>query len=209
MDLWLLGYVPEAHAQMTEALDLAHELAQPFSLAYALSWSMWLAVLEDDVQGAAERSDAGIALCREHGMDVWLGGLSVGRGWALAERGEAQAGISLMHGGIAMHRATGNVFQLPFYMGLVAGQYARIAQTDQGLTLVSEALAAVERTGERWCEAEWYRWRGVLLGRRGDAVEADLAYQQALDLARAQQARGLELRATSSLSVSYEHRRVL
>ena len=209
VDLWLLGYPRDARAKMTEALDLAHELAHPFSLTYALSWGMWLAVLERDVQLALEASDEGISLCREHGMDVWLGGLYVGRGWALGERGDAPAGISLMHEGIAVHRATGNVFQLPWYMGLLAEQYGKIARTDQGLSTISDALAAVERTGERWCEAELYRYRGVLLELRGDAMDAEMAYQRTLSIARQQQARGLEPRAASSLKANREHRAAL
>jgi predicted ATPase len=207
--LWLLGHPQEARATRSHALQLAHELAHPFSLAYALSWGMWLAVLERDVQLALEASDEGISLCREHGMDVWLGGLYVGRGWALGERGDAPAGISLMHEGIAVHRATGNVFQLPWYMGLLAEQYGKIARTDQGLSTISDALAAVERTGERWCEAELYRYRAVLLELRGDAMDAEMAYQRALSIARQQQARGLEPRAASSLKANRERRAAL
>jgi hypothetical protein len=62
---------------------------------------MWLAVLERDVEAAAEESNAGITLCREHGMETWFGVLRVGRGWAVAELGDRPAGLGLIHEGIA------------------------------------------------------------------------------------------------------------
>ena len=68
-----------------------------------------------------------------------------------------------MRRGITAFRATGSVFFVPYFLGLLAEQYGKIGRVERGLTLVSEALAAVERTGERWYEAELYRCRGALL----------------------------------------------
>jgi Flp pilus assembly protein TadD len=89
-------------------------------------------------------------------------------------------------------------------MGLAAEQYGKLAQPEPGLLALADALAAVERTGERWCEAELYRFRGVLLDQRGNAVEAEEAYRRALRIARQQEARELEVRAVSSLKSSRE-----
>jgi transcriptional regulator with XRE-family HTH domain/tetratricopeptide (TPR) repeat protein len=207
LDLWLLGYPDHAHAKRTEALQLAREAAHPFSLAYVLSYSVWLAVLERNASVALEHGEAGIALCREHGMDVWLGFLSIGRGWAIAEGGDPHAGISLIHEGVAEYVATDSACMLPLHMGLLAEQYGKVTQTDLGLSTVSDALASVERTGERWYEAELYRCRGGLLELRGEFEDAEVAYQQAVVVARHQNARGLELRAGRSLSSMRERRR--
>jgi tetratricopeptide (TPR) repeat protein len=206
LDLWLLGYADDAHARRSDALQLAREAAHPFSLAYALSYSVWLAVLERDVTVALEHSDAGIALCREHGMDVWLGPLSVGLGWALAEGGDPHVGISVIQEGVAAYVATDSVSMLPLHMGLLAEQYGRVAQTDVGLSTISEALVAVEQTGERWYEAELYRCRGALLELRGEFEDSAVAYQQAVQVARQQKARSLELRAERSLTSIRERR---
>jgi tetratricopeptide (TPR) repeat protein len=133
LDLWLLGYPDDAHAKRTDGLQLARETAHHFSLAYALCYSVWLAVLERDVNVALEHSEEGIALCREHGMDVWLGPLSFGRGWAIAEGGDPQVGIRVMHEGVAAYVSTDSVSMLPTCMGLLAEQYGKVAQTDLGL----------------------------------------------------------------------------
>ena len=122
------------------------------------------------------------------------------RGWAMAEQGDVAAGIAEMRKGITAFRASGNLHLGPFFLGLLAEQYGKIGNVERGLTLVSEALAALERTGERWYEAELYRCRGVLLFARNDAVEAEVAFQRALGIARYQAARAIELRVATNLA---------
>ena len=76
--------------------------------------------------------------------------------------------------------------------------------------LVLEALKAVENTGERFYEAELYRLKGELIRQRGEGrgqkerkeseAEAEVCYHRAIEVARSQQAKSLELRAAMSLS---------
>ena len=70
------------------------------------------------------------------------------------------------------------------------------------MTVLTEALTLAAATEERWWEAELYRLRGELLLQfpLPDIGEAEACFQQALDVARRQQAKALELRATLSLS---------
>ena len=65
---------------------------------------------------------------------------------------------------------------------------------------VTEGLATIEATGERWWEAELQRLRGILLLARRDVSGAEATLRQAIDLARSQQAKSLELRAATSLA---------
>jgi predicted ATPase len=67
---------------------------------------------------------------------------------------------------------------------------------------LGEALAVVHNTGRRFYEAELYRLKGELLLARSAAhrAEAEACFQRALDMARRQQAKSLELRAAMSLS---------
>jgi predicted ATPase len=62
----------------------------------------------------------------------------------------------------------------------------------------------MDRTGERWWEAEVYRLRGELLlaqeSTRQKCVEAEACFRHALEVARQQQAKSLELRAAMSMS---------
>jgi predicted ATPase len=99
----------------------------------------------------------------------------------------------------------------PYYLALLAEAYGQGGQAEAGLAVLAEALAAVEKTGERWCEAELYRLKGELLLQSGGQVResgvsnpqsetAEICFHQALELARRQQAKSWELRAAVSLS---------
>jgi predicted ATPase len=103
---------------------------------------------------------------------------------------------------LAAYQATGGgVFQ-PSYLVLLAEAYGNMGQTDGGLSMLAEALAAVEHSEERWWEAELYRLKGELLLARAaeHRAEAEACFHQALAVARQQQAKSLELRAATSLS---------
>jgi predicted ATPase len=104
--------------------------------------------------------------------------------------------------GLAAFQATGAELGRPYFLALLAEAYGRGGQAEERLSIVDEALAAVQKTGERWWEAELYRLKGVLvLVRSGeDDAEAEAHFQHAIDIARRQQAKSLELRAAMSLS---------
>jgi predicted ATPase len=90
---------------------------------------------------------------------------------------------------------------VPRFLGLLAEGYGAEGNCEAGLQTLTEALALVEQTGERYWGAELYRLRGNLLGLCVDsddsAVEA--CYRRAMDIAGNQQAKSLELRAATSL----------
>ena len=96
-------------------------------------------------------------------------------------------------------RATGAEYMRPYFLSLLAEQYANLGNVERALTLVAEALAAVGRTGEHWYEAELYRRRGELVLRSGDKDAAEAAFLRALAIARYQEAKAFELRAATSL----------
>jgi predicted ATPase len=106
-----------------------------------------------------------------------------------------------MHQGLAAWRATGAEVFRSHYLALLAEAYGKAGQAAQGLTTLAEALAVVEGTGERWWEAELHRLRGELLWQYPKArpEEVEACFQQALDIARRQEAESLELRAAMSL----------
>ena len=201
MVLWFLGRADESDQRRTESLALAHRVAHPFSLGHALGWDAMLQSLRGDAQAARTQADAAIALSREHGLDFWLAMATVVRGWALAEAGEVQVGIDAMRAGIAAFQATGSGFAQPYFQALLATHYARAGHLAQGLSLLDEALATVQATGERCWEAELYWLKGDLLHtQRGRGVEADVAFTNALGIARYQGAKAIELRAAASLA---------
>jgi predicted ATPase len=99
-------------------------------------------------------------------------------------------------------QATGAVLGQPRILALLAEAYGQAAQPEAGLEVLTEALAAVEKTGERWYEVEIYRLQGVLLQQqsRPDTSQAETCYQKALEIARHQHTKAWELRTATSLA---------
>jgi predicted ATPase len=124
------------------------------------------------------------------------------RGWALAESGHREEGRAQIQQGLAAYRATGATRVRPYQLGLLAETSAQLGHTTEGLAALAEALATLDQSGVRWWEAELYRLRGELLLQHAGAQpgEAEACFQQALTVARRQQAKSLELRAAMSLA---------
>jgi predicted ATPase len=163
--------------------------------------------LRQEGQAAQERAEAAMTLSTEQGFPFWLAMGTILRGGALAEQGQATDGITQMRQGLAVFQATGAEVGRPYFLALLAEAYGRGGQVEEGLCALAEALAAVEKTGERFYEAELHRLTGELLLARAVAnqVEAEACFRQALDIARRQSAKSLELRAAMSLSRLWQH----
>jgi len=213
--LWWLGYPDQALQRSHEALTLARELSHPYSLGYALFFATWLHQFRREWHLTHETAEGLIALATEHGFALWVAGGTVMRGWALAQRSHAsgagqrpgEEGIAQMQQGLVAWRATGAKVFRPYGLTLLAEASAQVGQCEAGLTRLAEALAVVDETGERRWEAELYRLKGELLLTRSAAydTEAETCFHQALDIARRQQAKSLELRAAMSLSRLWQH----
>ena len=107
-----------------------------------------------------------------------------------------------MRQGIATWRAVGASVVLSTYLATLAEVCGQVGQLGDAQHLLIEAQTLVDTTGERYWEAEMYRLQGELLmqASRGKAREAEEHFHQALDIARRQQAKSLELRAAMSLA---------
>jgi TOMM system kinase/cyclase fusion protein len=203
--LWLLGYPDQALRRSHEALTLARELAHPLSLVVALDYAAWLHQLCHEPSATQKYAKAAMALAREHGFPQYeaLGWLFWG--WALAEQGQGEEGVAALRQGMAAQRAAGAEIIRPYSLAMLAE--AGQKEPEAGLAALAEALAIVDTTDERWWEVELYRLKGELLLRQlvPDALEAESCFRQALDIARRQEAKSLELRAAMSLSRLWQH----
>ena len=132
------------------------------------------------------------------------------RGWAIAVQEHSTEGLVQIRQGLDMYQSTGAEFQRPHFLALLAEASGLLGQPEGGLAALEEALTLMEKTGERYYEAELHRQRGELLLLREakshpaqdsrDQHEAEACFQHALDVARQQQAKSLELRAAMSLA---------
>jgi predicted ATPase len=212
--LWYLGYPDAAAREAEDLLVLAHELAHPFTLVFALHSTASVRQLLGEAQIVQQQEEGVIRISQEHGFPLYLSLAKVLRGWALAAQGEVQVGIKQMQAGIAAREDSGTVTLFSDQLTLLAEVYGRAGRTREAIAQLDKALRLVAESGERDWLAEMHRLKGDLLaagedracaeGRDADRAatfaQAEACYQHALDVARRQHARSWELRAATSLA---------
>jgi predicted ATPase len=202
MTLWLLGYPEQAVVHLDDSLTLAHALSHPFSLASAHVFAAVVSQLCRDVPAVHEQVEAAVTLSTEQGFPQWVAWATVLRGWARAMQGEGEAGMAEVCQGIAACRATGTALLVSYFCTVLADAAEHLGHPEDGLQALAEAQTLIEQHEERWWEAEVCRLRGALLLRQPGTpqAEAETWLQRALDVARCQEAKSLELRAAMSLA---------
>jgi class 3 adenylate cyclase/predicted ATPase len=200
--MWLLGYSDQGLARNDEAITLAQQTAHPFSLGYALSSAAIFHQCRREGRAVQERAEAATLLAKEQGFPYWLAVGSLLRGWALAHQGQVKEGIKQIIQGLSAYRATGAVVNQPYFLALFVEAHEIMGQPEAGLTVLTEALTLVDSTSEHFYEAELHRLKGELLLQQNSAnhIEAEACFHHAIDIARHQLAKSLELRAATSLA---------
>jgi predicted ATPase len=208
--LWLLGYPDQAVASSQAALVLSQQLAHPLSLVIALIWAATVRHLRREAPLTRAHAEAAMTIATEQGFPLQLAQAMSLRGWVLAACGQGEEGITEIQQGLAAYRATGVTRDLPYYLALLVEASIRAGRTAAGLEALAEALATLAKSGGYWWEAELHRLKGELLlaqeGTKSEWGEAEASFNQALAVARHQQARSLELRAAMSLSQLWQRR---
>src|SRR5262249_35232662 len=146
-----------------EAVTLAQQSTNPLSLAFILSLSAIFYSFCREVRCTQERAEAVISLTKEQGFPYWMAFGSLLRGWALAYQVRAQEGIEQLTQSLRAFRATGAELWRPYWLMLLAEAHGSQGEPEAGLTVLTEALTLVDKTGERCVEAELYRLKGELL----------------------------------------------
>jgi class 3 adenylate cyclase/predicted ATPase len=204
--LWVLGYPDQAQQQIDEAVALAQELPHPFNLVFAFMQAVYCHRLRREGGLTQTWAEAALTMATEQGFVVFIALGLIHRGWALAAQGRPLDGLVQIRQGLDAWQATG-AYTRPYYLALLAGVYGQVGQIEEGLRALTEALTAVEVTGERFMEAELYRLKGELwLARSSEhPLAAETCFQQALAVAGRQQAKSFELRTAMSLSHLWQH----
>jgi predicted ATPase len=199
---WLLGYPERANRFANEAVELALRLRHAPSLAHALWFVGECQVACGDVAAVTATATELLALCEEHKLPQPRATALIFLGWALARTGEAAEGTQRLEEGLAEWHRLGARCYLPRGICLLAESHLLGRRYAEGLEQVAQALAIAEETGEHWCVARMHQLRAELvlqmLGRNDGAAEE--SFHTAIKIARAQGARGWELRAVTSLA---------
>ncbi len=200
--LWELGYPDQAIARSHEALALAQALSHPYSLAYALVLGAWVHHFCRKGPEVQELAEEAISLSAKRGFAFWWTFGTVLRGWALTELGQVEAGIELLYRGLDAAQTMGIGIGRPYTLRMLAEALAKMGRVEDALSLLSEALVTVHESGEASSFVDLYRTKGELLLTLSQEhqAEAETCFQRAIEIARQQRARILELRAATSLS---------
>jgi predicted ATPase/DNA-binding winged helix-turn-helix (wHTH) protein len=219
--LWFLGQPDQALNRIKEALTLARELTEPHGLAHALFFAAILHQLRGEETMAQERAEAVISFSREHGLVMYQAMATIVQAWALLKQGRTELAVEQMRQGLAALQATGTVRVRPHFLALLAEAMDTDRRVEEGLRLLEEGLALIERNSERYYQAELYRLQGELLLKQSkgrgipqmltsgkEVVEAESTavinaegcFNQSIKIAQLQKAKSLELRAAMSLA---------
>ncbi len=200
--LWCLGYSDQAIERVELSLELAGHPDLLFSLAGAKVRAANVHQLRRDPPQTLHWATEAAELAEEHGYLYASSFARALKGWALSMTGQPAEGQILVREGMALLDRIGANMDRPYLLALSSEIAAANGQPSEALAQVTEALGLVRESRAYFYEAELYRLRGVLVlqnaGRAGED-EAEANIRQALEIARKQQARALELRAAVSL----------
>lgn len=201
-----LGYPDQARRRIQESLALTERRARPFGLVLVLISIGWFHADRWEWQQVRERAEEVIQLSTEQGFSYSLAYGMAMRGWALAEQGLVEEGITQMQQGRAAFRTSGAELGWLEHSPRLAAACARVGRIEEGLAMLAEAQTLVDNTGARSVEAELYQLKGELTLQSSvqslelRAKEAEACFLNAIDIARQQQAKSCELRAATSLA---------
>jgi predicted ATPase/DNA-binding SARP family transcriptional activator len=199
--LWCLGYPQQAQERGLDAVKMVQELDQPFNQALVSAYLALLQQLRADEAVAREHAEQALALANKYQAPYYRTWAGILVSYALALEQPDEEYIGRLRDSILEFKAPGARLRLPYYLALLAQVCGRAGRAEEGLACIDEALAEARTHNERWWDAELHRLRGELLLMRGvDASDVEAVLLRAIEIARAQQARSLELRATMSLA---------
>jgi class 3 adenylate cyclase/predicted ATPase len=204
---WLLGFPERAQSRMRESVELAGELGDRFSLAYALCFPG--AIVSETCGGdTGAIIERGLEVATEGGFSLWAALGTMHRASLRFEDQRSDSALDELRESVVAITQIGVHINTPYNMSLLARAYRQTGRLEEGLQALDDAQVSIDARGERWWEAEIQRLRGELLLSRSEANagDAQACFERALHIARHQEAKSLELRAAMSLARSWQAR---
>jgi predicted ATPase len=205
--LWVLGEVEQAEKLASKAIGMARELDHPFTLAFTLAFLSWVYSTFRNASRTLELADEAIAISTQYSFELGLAWAKASQGWALAVNGQEE-GVERLITGLSATRATGAGINNTATLALLAEIYLRKSRFGEGLATIEDALKTAPTNGELFWKAELFRLKGELLLGQSEQLDstAEQCFGEALEIARNQHAKMLELRAATSLAKLWQKR---
>ncbi|MCB0185263.1 MAG: hypothetical protein KDE31_13405, partial [Caldilineaceae bacterium] len=193
--LWCLGYPQLALDRAQAAIGLAREFVQPFNQALAVTYLAMLQAWRADRETFLAHAHQAYSLTVEYKAPYYQAWAGILYHFALAEQEPDAEKLAQLRQAVDVFIETGARIRLPLYFSLLAQVCLKSGRWQEGLEALAEALAESLQNNEHWWDAEIHRLRGELLWAQGaDLNDVEAAFQRALEIARTQQAKSLELR---------------
>jgi transcriptional regulator with AAA-type ATPase domain/tetratricopeptide (TPR) repeat protein len=194
--LWSLGYPDQALARNEEAVEEARARGSAFDVTVALSMLTTVRQLRGELAEMREATKVALEQAQERGVTYWLVRNGLLLKWIeamTAAEAEQEKRIAEFRDSLERYRLTGTMLGISWLLGLLAQTLAAAGQPFEGLRVLDDALAHVEKTGECFDEAELRGLQGeltLLAGGTDARMTAETRFRHGLDIARAQRARG-------------------
>ncbi|MFN8473282.1 MAG: AAA family ATPase [Anaerolineae bacterium] len=202
--LWCLGYPQSAYECATRAVEIAREFAQPFNQALTITYLAMLQEFRSDTSTFRAHAETAAAISQAYEAPYYAAWAEVLVAFALAAQEPSPTSLAGLREAIDALTTTGTRLRLPYFLSLAARAYWRAGDLDAAMNAVEEAFEASLHTNERWWDGELHRLRGELLHAQGaDGEDVENAFRRALEIARSQEAKSIELRAATSLAQSW------
>ena len=200
--LWVLGYPVSAQADAEDALSNARETGHAVSLMYALTHVSMTHFCCGNYTTASAEADELVALAGEKGSRIWKAYGASRQGFLAAMTDKAADAVQIITSAIDTARSTGSTLWTPLNLSHLARAYAALGKFDEAWRCIGEAMTAMATAKETWWEAEVHRIAGEIAWKspEPDVAKAQPYFERALAVARQQQAKSWELRASMSLA---------
>ena len=200
-NLWFLGYPDRALERMNTAAAIPHHSSKGL-LGDLHGFASYICELRRETPQMRASAGARLAIATESGFFSGRAISEIYLGWADTLDGDLERGIARMRAHMSQLKAGGSEYITDRCLTFVATALGRAGRFEEGLAALEEAFLFIDRTGQRYYEAELHRLKGeMLLGHdASNAAAAEHSFHSSLDVSRKQRAKSWELRASTSLA---------
>jgi tetratricopeptide (TPR) repeat protein len=202
-----MGYPEQSQLRLDSAYSLASELAHTTTMSTTLGIALLVYAMRRDEDLIEQTVKELLQIAENENLHINLTMAKGISGWLMYRRGEQQEGLKLMRE-LVDNQVELRIAWTSIPISLIAETLAGIGEEQEALGMLDYSISLGQRDAVRWCEAELFRVKGrVLLGNAPKAPSAaEQAFNQAIEIARAQNAKSLELRATVDLARLWQTR---
>lgn len=197
---WYLGFPDQALERGKSALKLAEEISHPYSLSFVHCMLAIFHGLRKEIEEVQNHASQAVALSKETGFPFLLGIGFIMRGWARMQAGKTSKTIAHINGGITTMQSIGADLGRPMFLFFLAQSYQYNGQIQEGIDTINVAIETAIENEEHLNLPDLYRLKGELIEFHGaKETEIESCYLHAIEFARQQNAKLMELQALMSL----------